>query len=638
MTRPALPPGTQLQRYVLQDVLGAGGFGITYRASHAKISGRLFAVKEYFPDQFATRAGTRVAPLPGREAVFEHYRAKCLREAEMLSACGHPAVVPVIDFIETNGTAYTVLDFVSGHTLKDRVTQQGPLDQDAVDKILMPLLSALELVHAKGLLHRDIAPDNILIRDDGSPCLIDFGSARAADVADPDGVTRALVKYGYSPPEQYDDTSTALGPWTDIYALAATLRRAITNDVPPDAMSRVSGSKLAPLRGSARARGFRPAFLDALDHALELDRRARPQSIADWRVALFAEGPPKPRGQGPAFAATKPFERPDESLTVPDLTVVRRSARKPVVSRWAAAAILGVLLIAGGIAGFVFTSGDKEKTESVAAAPVSDAVTKPAEKIADDATSSPAPTASTETETNASVPPTASQGDEIAGTSEPEPVAEPARGPADERPADATSEQKVAALEEPPGADVDLARRLAACEALSGGAAEAACSDVAASSTASPAQTDTANLRLGALLQQRGAKAEARTALDRVTPGGMTADAFNLRGALAAAADDYDVAVPDLSEAVRRAPQNGEYRNNRAWVYLQQGKLAPAEIDADLAVRHLPSAAYVWDTRGHIREKLGRFQDAAADYRRALQIDPALETSRGGLARVGARL
>lgn len=470
-------------------------------------------------------------------------------------------------------------------------------------------------------------------------------SARAADVADPDRVTRALIKNGYSPPEQYNDTSTELGAWTDIYALAATLRRAIADEVPADAMSRLAGTKLAPLAGSPRVRGFRPAFLDALDQALALDRNSRPQSIAEWRGAFFAKGAPAPRKRvdHPALAATVPFERPDEMRTVPELDVAvgSRSARKSAAAPWVAVAGAGLALLAGGVASVVLMTGDRtsdkdDKETPAAVAPVtgSEAPAEPAGTVA--AKPAPAPG------------PADPAGDEVGGGAAPEPAGEPAAEPerdaADGAPTDATvdvgatkAEPKVAALEQPAGSGVDPARRLGACETLSGGAAEAACLDVAASSAASPAQKEAANLRLGSLLQKRGANAQARAVLARVSPAAMTPEALNLRGALAAAAGDYDAAVPDLSEAVRRAPQNGEYRNNRAWVYLQQGKLVPAEIDADLAVRHLPSAAYVWDTRGHIREKLGRLQDAAADYRRALGLDANLETSRAGLARVGAR-
>src|SRR5688572_7751606 len=223
----ALPDGTVLVGdYRLARVLGTGGFGITYLADEAAL-GRRVTIKVYFPAEFAARRKQGAAPRSND--VTEEYQwghDRFIEEAQTLARFDHPNIVRVHRYFRANNTAYMVLHFEEGGSfrawLKDlkRAPQQAELD-----KMIAPLLDALEIIHDTDFLHRDIAPDNIMVRKDGSPVLIDFGSARGASRS---RTVSALVKPGYSPYEQYATTGANQGPWTDIYALGATLYHAVT--------------------------------------------------------------------------------------------------------------------------------------------------------------------------------------------------------------------------------------------------------------------------------------------------------------------------------------------------------------------------------------------------------------------------
>lgn len=289
----ALPQGTELVGdFSLKRVLGAGGFGITYLARDLQLD-RNVAIKEYFPSEFAAREGAAMVRCRSQSSEVD-YRTGLERfvdEAQALARFEHPNIVRVFRYFRANNTAYMVLQFEAGRSLKGWLDDLGrrPL-QSELDSILLPLLDALELLHANDFLHRDIAPDNILIRPDGSPVLIDFGSARG-DLAERSRTVSAIVKPGYSPFEQYSSRGQRQGPWTDIYALAATLYHAITGERPLDAPSRMSGSEIRPARAVGQG-DYRPGFLAAIDQALMVRAESRPQSIAAWRRMLF--GPTEP--------------------------------------------------------------------------------------------------------------------------------------------------------------------------------------------------------------------------------------------------------------------------------------------------------------------------------------------------------
>jgi len=307
----ALAPGTVLTGgFRIERVLGAGGFGVTYLAEQIALS-RAVTIKEYFPSDFAARAnGIDCAPRSADCASdFQWGLDRFVDEAQTLAKLDHPNIVRVYDYFRANGTGYMVLQFEEGQSLKSWLKSLGRAPRQAeLDTIVKPLLDALEFIHKADYLHRDVAPDNIIIRRDGVPVLIDFGSAREAIIARSKTVS-ALVKPGYSPYEQYAETGKQQGPWSDIYALAATLYHAVTGRRPPDSPSRMLKDEYVSARAAAVG-GFRARFLEAIDRGLALHVEARPQSIAAWRGDLLAPDAPKQSW----FSRGKPAKRDEDGL------------------------------------------------------------------------------------------------------------------------------------------------------------------------------------------------------------------------------------------------------------------------------------------------------------------------------------
>ncbi len=280
-----LPPGTRLDHYVIRDVIGSGGFGITYRAEHT-VLGKNYAIKEYFPQAFSYREGKTVRPTTSSGPTYHWGLERFTTEARALARFKHPAIVDIASIFEANGTAYIVLGYERGGPMSDWLRRIGRLPtQEDLDRIVDPLLSALDEIHQDGLMHRDIAPDNILIRENGAPVLIDFGSARES-VRNASHAMSAIVKHGYSPPEQYSSRSDLQGAWTDIYALAATLYRAMTGETPPDATERIMHDKILSV-GRVSKGFYRPGFIEGVDWGLQIRPEGRPQTIAQWRPMLF---------------------------------------------------------------------------------------------------------------------------------------------------------------------------------------------------------------------------------------------------------------------------------------------------------------------------------------------------------------
>lgn len=320
----ALPNGTELvDDYRIERVLGAGGFGITYLADEVALA-RPVTIKEYFPSDFAARAASLDAA-PRSQDCAGDYRwglDRFIEEAQTLARFNHPNIVRVYRYFRANNTGYMVLHFEEGQSLKNWLKGLGRAPrQKELDAIIAPLLDALEMIHAADFLHRDIAPDNIIIRRDGAPVLIDFGSARGEMLAHSKTVS-ALVKPGYSPYEQYAETSKQQGPWTDIYALGATLYHAVAGRRPPDSPSRMVNDEIVPAREAALS-AYRPRFLKAIDKALNLNVDGRPQSVAEWRGELLGEDAPARKGWLGGAAGGKRGEAPvpdaagDASMPIP---------------------------------------------------------------------------------------------------------------------------------------------------------------------------------------------------------------------------------------------------------------------------------------------------------------------------------
>ncbi len=286
--RGVLPPGTRLRAYELLSVLGQGNFGITYRARDTQLD-RDVAIKEFLPTSLALREdGTYVVPRSTEHAAeFVWGRERFLEEARTLAKLANaPSIVRVFDFLEDNGTAYTVMALAHGETLEQRLKREGHLPPAGVEHLLQPLLDGLEQVHAIGFLHRDIKPANIIVDERGAPTLIDFGASRSA-VATRTGAMTAIFTPGYAAAEQF--TSARQGPWTDIYGVSATIYHAVTGTVPPSAFDRMLEDTYQPL-SRMQLSGFPPDLLRGIDAGMAVRVSDRPQSIAGWRRIFSRSG------------------------------------------------------------------------------------------------------------------------------------------------------------------------------------------------------------------------------------------------------------------------------------------------------------------------------------------------------------
>jgi len=239
-----LVPGTLVkQRYKIGRVLGEGGFGITYIGIDTVLNLKV-AIKEFYMSGYVNRnhdASPNVfATLGTHRDTFEKNREKFLNEARVLAQFyGEAGIVGVRDFCEENGTAYIIMDFLNGVDLKTYLEQKGRLAPEDAVKLLMPVMTSLQHVHAEGIIHRDISPDNIMVMEDGSTKLLDFGAAREISQTDIKSLS-VILKPGYAPEEQY----RSKGRWTDVYALAATLYKCIVGATPDDAMERMYRDRL----------------------------------------------------------------------------------------------------------------------------------------------------------------------------------------------------------------------------------------------------------------------------------------------------------------------------------------------------------------------------------------------------------
>ena len=285
----SLPVGYRLFEYRIDTVLGQGGFGIAYKATDVNLAAKV-VIKEYYPETFARReADHSVVPRDETDRVF--YRSgleSFLSEARTLASFRHPHIVRVARFFEANKTAYMVLEYERGESLKSwrRHHAQLVIPEATLASLLAPLLDGLALVHASGYLHRDIKPDNIYVRDDdGSLVLLDFGAAR--QTSNERSELGQLITPGYAPLEQYA-SAVPQGPWTDIYALGATLFWLLTGQRPMEAPERMNDPDPLP-RAEVLCRGrYSPEFLRAIDWMLKVRPDQRPESVQELRSALFA--------------------------------------------------------------------------------------------------------------------------------------------------------------------------------------------------------------------------------------------------------------------------------------------------------------------------------------------------------------
>ncbi len=285
----ALPVNTVLAgQYIIQGVLGQGGFGITYKAQD-RMNGRTVAVKEFFPDSMATRVPgqTQITTYTGERGENFAYGKQCfLQEAETLAQfIGNENIVRIYSYFEEYGTAYFVMDFIEGTSLDEFVKQHGgKLTFDEAADILVPVMDALGAVHEKGIVHRDVSPDNIYITKDGTVKLIDFGAARQS-LGDKSQSLDVILKHGFAPKEQYMRRGKQ-GPYTDIYALGATFYYVLTGKRPPDALERADEDEIIP--PSALGVKLSKAEEEAILMALSVQPTDRFQSMQAFKNAMMA--------------------------------------------------------------------------------------------------------------------------------------------------------------------------------------------------------------------------------------------------------------------------------------------------------------------------------------------------------------
>jgi TPR repeat protein/serine/threonine protein kinase len=290
-TDQSLPPGTRLEEFVIERVLGSGGFGITYLARDARL-GRHVVIKENLPVQFCYRdpRSFTVAPRHSGSDDGDNFRWSLdnfAREAAMLAGFDHPGIVKVLRSFEAFGTAYFVMPFVEGITLDDLIKHRREKGRGFSEEELLGLLSrvldALGHLHSRGIYHRDIKPGNILITTDGVPVLIDFGSAR--QLVSERSMT-VIESPGYTPFEQLQSRGN-VGPWSDLYALGGTLYKMITGQAPPKAMDRMPEDSYQSLAGkTGLLQSYQPALLAGIDRALRVQVAQRWQSAGEWRDSI----------------------------------------------------------------------------------------------------------------------------------------------------------------------------------------------------------------------------------------------------------------------------------------------------------------------------------------------------------------
>lgn len=283
-----LLPGTILNdRYLVGKVVGHGGFGITYIGFDKTLQVRV-AIKEFFPRNLVLRKteGENLVTVDEINAAkFKKQLEKFLLEARTAAGFhAHSNIVSIRDFFEANDTGYIIMEYVEGMTLEDKLKETGgKLPYIQIMRLVDEIHSALALIHAHNLIHRDISPDNIFIMEDGTIKLIDFGASRNTPESESSKLTR-IVKQGYSPLEQYSK-NVRQGPWTDIYAFAATIYQALTGTVTPNAMERADGIRLVP--PSRLGVSIPPHAEKALLKALQLRSTERYRTITDFKNDFF---------------------------------------------------------------------------------------------------------------------------------------------------------------------------------------------------------------------------------------------------------------------------------------------------------------------------------------------------------------
>jgi serine/threonine protein kinase len=352
-----LPIGSILnERYFIGKILGEGGFGITYLGYDTKLEMKV-AIKEYYPDGYANREHTTTAhtvySYTGEKSeFFNHGIERFIKEAKRLSKfSGQPGVVNVRDYFSENNTAYIVMEFVEGTSLKNVLMQHGKISEKSALEFMEPIIKTLAKIHKAGIIHRDISPDNIMLEPDGKAVLIDFGAATETEAEKKSTV--AMVKKNFAPEEQYDDNYDRQGTWTDVYSMCATLYNILQGVPPIDVLSRLRGDKLAEFKANISA-----ATKKAIMHGLEISAEERIKTMDELLEELHGKTAETTvvTNSVTEFSETAPAEDVGVTVFTPEKTAfisqeeikttpVKRS-KKPliVISAVAAVLVIGIMI------------------------------------------------------------------------------------------------------------------------------------------------------------------------------------------------------------------------------------------------------------------------------------------------------
>ena len=299
--QPALRSRTILnEQYLVGKSLGRGGFGITYLGLDTRLQ-MLVAIKEFFPKRLVSRGTNQTQVVLATKAYVGHYEyglTKFLEEAQMLAHFNHPTIVPILFFFRENNTAYFVMRYIPGKTLENYVKEQGKISEGALLKIMLQVLDGLQVVHNTKTLHRDIKPQNIYLSEEGCPLLLDFGAARQA-MQENNETLSVFFTPGYAPIEQYPSGkhlgkgNMRQGPWTDVYACAATMYSCFRGEFrdhhlepPPEPTERIlKGDALPPIQHVSKVK-LSNHVAKAIMRGLAIQSEHRPQAIAEFQELL----------------------------------------------------------------------------------------------------------------------------------------------------------------------------------------------------------------------------------------------------------------------------------------------------------------------------------------------------------------
>lgn len=280
-----LPSGFQLDQYRIERQLSLGGFSIVYLAYDE--DGVPVAIKEYLPNSLALRKEGLISPqVPSENMPAFRYGLKCFfEEGRSLARLMHPNVVRVLNFFRANGTVYMVMQFEQGRTLHEYIGKhRGEVKERFIRAVFTRMLNGLREVHAHKLLHLDIKPSNIYLRNDGTPVLLDFGAARQTLMTD-QPILKPMYTPGFASPEQYSDRGS-LGPWSDIYSVGASLYACVVGNAPKRADERTQEDTLVPVSRTHASR-YSEQLLQTIDWCLQLDPLERPQSVYSLQKTLM---------------------------------------------------------------------------------------------------------------------------------------------------------------------------------------------------------------------------------------------------------------------------------------------------------------------------------------------------------------